>query len=300
MMPDGLRIERCQPLIGAEIAGVDLTRPIAPAVADAIRAALVEHQVLVFRDQDISREQHAAFAGLWIEDPATPFHVTVAQAHPIPGHPEIFNVIADGVKKTAADVWHSDESFRRCPPTVSVLRAHVVPRLGGDTIFSSGIAAYARLPDAVKARIRLLKAMHGLEYQEDRGLGDPDKLRRHIAANPSVAHPVVRLHPVSGKPVLFVNINYTGPILGLPDSESEALRAYLFDQFTKPDYQMRVRWRPHTIVVWDNRSVQHYAVYDYDEPRRMERILVAGVNPAIGFDDVDAAPANFRTPALAS
>lgn len=281
-----ISFSKCQPFIGAEVTGVDLTKPISAETASAIRDGLVEHQVLVFRDQDISREQHAEFARIWVADPQTPFHETVAQANPIPGHPEIFNLMADGVNKMAADVWHTDESYRVNPPTASILRARVVPSLGGDTIFSSGIAAYERLPAEVKSKIRYLKALHGLEFQEFR-IGDRDKLNEAIRRNPPVPQPVVRIHPVSKRPVLFVNYNYTGPILGLSSEESDELRTYLFDQFKKPDYQMRVRWQPHTIVVWDNRSVQHYAVYDYNEPRHMERILVAGIEPAIGFADLD-------------
>jgi alpha-ketoglutarate-dependent taurine dioxygenase len=281
-----IELSKCQPFIGAEVRGVDLTQPIPPETADAIRSALIEHQVLVFRGQDISRRQHVEFANLWVRNQEQPFLETVAQANPIPDYPEIFNVMADGVNKMAADVWHTDESYRPNPPTVSILRAKVVPSLGGDTIFSSGIATYHRLPDEIKTKIRYLKALHGLEFQEFR-IGNAEKLKQWIKQNPSFAQPVVRLHPESMRPVLFVNYNYTGPIVGLDAEENAQLRTYLFDQFKKPDFQMRVRWRPNTVVVWDNRSVQHYAVYDYNEPRHMERILVAGVEPAIGFADVE-------------
>jgi alpha-ketoglutarate-dependent taurine dioxygenase len=288
MAASSIRFTRCQPLIGAEVTGVDLTKPIDAETADAIRMASAEYQVLVFRDQDISREQHKALASLWAVPVETPFLIQKAQANPIPEHPEIFNLMADGVKKAAADVWHTDESFQPHPPTVSILRAKVVPSLGGDTIFSSGVAAYARLPDDVKAKIRGLKALHGPEFQtpENGSLGDPDRVRQRILENPAVAQPVVRLHPVNNRPVLFMNYNYTGPIVGMEDREGLEFRRYLVEQFMKPDYQMRVKWRPHTIVVWDNASVQHYAVYDYNEPRYMERILVAGDKPAIGYGDV--------------
>ena len=122
------------------------------------------------------------------------------------------------------------------------------------------------------------------------GLGsndDPAKVAAHVNANPPHAQPVVRLHPVNGRPCLFVNSNYTGPIVGMESTAGDALRDYLVDQFKKPDYQMRVKWRPNTIVVWDNCQVQHYAVYDYNEPRTMERILVAGDQATIGYDAVE-------------
>jgi taurine dioxygenase len=279
-----LIIERCQPLIGAEVGGVDLTRPISAELATTLRQALVDYQVLVFRNQDVSREQHMDLGRVWAcDDVPEPFLIQKAQANPIPGYPEIFNLQADGVHKAAADVWHTDESFRRCPPTASILRCKVCPSLGGDTVFSSGIVAFERLPEEVKQQIRHLEALHGPLYQETRGNANPDKIKELIAANPPIAQPVVRVHPESGRPVLFVNFNYTGPIVGMENSAGEKLRRYLFDQFLKPDGMMRVRWRPNTIVIWDNRSVQHYAVYDYNEPRHMERILVAGNKPAVGL-----------------
>lgn len=282
-----LKFERCQPLIGAEVTGIDLTRPISPALADELRQGLAEYQVLVLRNQDITRERHRELARVWAGEGEGVFLIQKAQATPIPEHPEIFNLKADGVHKAAADVWHTDESFRPCPPTASLLRCKVCPALGGDTVFSSAIAAYDRLPDAIKAKIRYLKALHGPLYQETRGNANAAKIAELIAEHPPYAQPIVRIHPDSGKPCLYVNFNYTGPIVGMENAEGEQLRRYLFEQFLKPDYQMRVRWQPHTIVIWDNCSVQHYAVYDYNEPRHMERILAAGRLPARGFADLE-------------
>jgi taurine dioxygenase len=285
-----LTFTRCQPLIGAEVGNVDLTQPITAELADEIRAGLAQYQVLVFRDQDISREQHRALARLWVRNQEHPFLIQKAQANPIDEYPEIYNVAADGVVKSAADVWHTDESFHPTPPTASVLRARVVPSLGGDTVFSSAVAAYDRLPDDIKQKIRYAKALHGPQWQNMAG-ADPAKVAAHVNANPPHAQPVVRLHPVNGRPCLFVNSNYTGPIVGIESTAGDALRDYLVDQFKKPDYQMRVKWRPNTIVVWDNCQVQHYAVYDYNEPRVMERILPRGADPTLGFADIEKQPA---------
>jgi alpha-ketoglutarate-dependent taurine dioxygenase len=282
----GVTFTRCQPLIGAEVGNVDLTQPLSAELADAIRAGLAEYQVLVFRKQDISREQHRALADLWVANRERPFLIQKVQANPIPDYPEIFNVVANGVVKTAADVWHTDESFHRMPPTASLLRSRVVPSLGGDTVFSSAVAAYDRLPEEIKHKIRYLEALHGPQWQNMAG-ADPAKVSAYIAANPPQAQPVVRIHPVNRRPCLYVNDNYTGPIVGMEDEEGQALRDYLVDQFKKPDYQMRVKWQPNTIVVWDNCQVQHYAVYDYNEPRAMERILVAGGAVTYGFRDVE-------------
>lgn len=285
MSTSKLTATRCQPLLGAEISGVDLTQPIGADTADQLRAALDEYQVLIFRNQDITREQHRALGMVWAADLAHPFLIQKAQAKPIPEYPEIFNLQADGVNKTAADVWHTDESFREYPPTASILRCRVCPSLGGDTIFASAVAAYDRLPDEVKQRIHDLRAWHGPLWQNMAG-ADPAKVMPYIEANPPRAQPVVRIHPNNHRPCLFVNANYTGPIIGLSEDDSNQLRRYLFDQLQKPDYQLRVRWQPHTVVVWDNCQVQHYAVYDYNEPRHMERLLVAGGAPALSFADL--------------
>lgn len=284
-----LAFSRCQPLIGAEVGNVDLTQPISPQLAEELREAVSEYQVLVFRDQDISREQHRALGMVWAgERGRDAFLVQKAQANPIADYPEIYNVAADGVVKSAADVWHTDESFHRCPPTVSILRSRVIPSLGGDTVFSSAVAAYDRLPDELKIKIRDLKALHGPVYQNTYSVvANEEMLRKRIQDNPPFAHPVVRIHPRNGRPCLFVNFNYTGPIVGMEHAEGYALRDYLTGLFKKPDYQMRVKWRPNTIVIWDNCQVQHYAVYDYNEPRAMERILVSGNEPTRGFADIE-------------
>lgn len=292
-LAQSMTVTRVQPFIGAEIGGVDLTRPLESGTVDALRQALLDHQVIVLRDQDISREQHRDFAAIFSRKTEDVFTYQVNQAHPVPGFPEILSVFADGIKKTAADVWHTDESFRPIPPGVSVLRSRVLPSIGGDTVFSSAVQAYAGLPDDIKEKIRGLKALHGPVYAYmRRGSGssfaDPDKVKKQHEDNPPYAHPVVRVHPETGRPVLYINEGYTGPILGLDEDEANELSRYLFDQFKKPDYQMRVKWTPNTIVVWDNRSVQHYAVFDYDEPRQLERITVAGEAIPIGLDDVEA------------
>ena len=287
-----ITITPCQPHIGAEIGGVDLSRPLSPEVAEAIRAASLKYQVIVFRDQNITREQHVAFAHLFVRDRQHPFVLYPDQAHPIPDFPELLHVYADGITKTAVDIWHTDDCFRLCPATVGILRARVVPSLGGDTVFSSAVAAYAGLPEEVKQKIRYLKAWHSTVYSRRNkahsgsNLFDYDKNDELHAADPPVAQPVVRIHPETRKPALYVNEGLSGEIIGLDAEEDARLRAYLYDQIKKPDYQMRLRWAPHTIVVWDNRSVQHYAIGDYNEPRMMERIAVTGTEPCIGFADI--------------
>lgn len=290
MAIDGpITIRKIQPFIGAEISGVDLAQPIVPETASALRQALLDHQVIVLRDQDITREQHREFARIFGHGGENPFTYQDNQAKPVEGFPEILTVFADGIKKTAADVWHTDESFRDMPPGASVLRSRVIPSLGGDTLFSSAVQAYRGLTDEVRERIASLKALHGPVYAYMRrgsatSFADPEKVRKQMEENPPRAHPVVRVHPETGLPTLNVNEGYTGPVVGLPEEESDALLRLLFDQFKKPDYQMRLRWTPNAIAVWDNRSVQHYATADYNEPRHLERITVAGDAVPVGLD----------------
>lgn len=299
MSASSITISRCQPNIGAEIGGVDFTRPIPPETAAAIRAALLKYQVIVFRDQDITREQHYALARVFARNKEDPLRIPF-QAHPIEGYPEILGVFADGVTKTAVDIWHTDHSYLEVPAEVSILRAKVVPSLGGDTIFSSSVAAYAGLSEEVKQRIRYLKAWHVLGYSRIKAIsaqsifGDDKHEKDEI--EPPVAQPVVRIHPETRRPILFVNEGHTGEIIGLEAEQGQKLRAFLFDQVKKPDYQMRVRWQPHTIVCWDNRSVQHYAVGDYNEPRHMERLTVNGIEPCIGFSDIEQGAAATTIP----
>lgn len=286
-MASALLIERIQPLIGAEISGVDLREPITEEAAAVIRQALLDHQVLVFRNQPISREQHRNFALIFARNAAEPFAIQENRARQIDGFPEVLVVAADGAKNSAADVWHSDESFREIPPAVCVLKSHVIPSFGGDTVFSSCVHAYDRLSDDVKSEIRDLKALHGPVYTDRGGYNratysDPAKRQKQIEENPPRAQPVVRLHPETGKPVLFVNKGYCGGIVGYDEEESNRLMAFLLEEATRPDYQLRVKWSPDTIVIWDNRAVQHYAVYDYNEPRHMERITISGEAPCVG------------------
>jgi len=287
-----LTISRCQPYIGAEIGGVDLTKPISADVAAAIRAALLKYEVIVFRDQPITYQQHIDFGRVFVRNPARPFTYREHQATSIEGYPEIFCVYADGKKKAAVDIWHTDDCFERIPADVSILRSRVVPSLGGDTIFSSCTAAYDGLPGEVKERIKYLRAWHQGGYATKKKLGhsgdglfDPNKSKDR-QSKPPVDQPVVRIHPETRRPVLFVNEGLSGEILDMDPEEDAKLRHYLYDQIKKPDYQMRMHWTPDAVVVWDNRSTQHYAPGDYNEPRKMERVTVSGLEPCIGFADI--------------
>lgn len=269
---EAIRVRPLQPAIGAEIEGVDLGRPLTRAIRDQIWDALSRHGAIFFRDQDITRAQHIAFGEAFGQ----------LQAHPIapnPEDPRVLIVAADGVKKQGADIWHSDHSDQATSPVGSILRACIVPSLGGDTVFSSAVAAYNKLDNELKARIEGLRAVHdqSLGYAK-RGL-DATQQKALLEKFPPVEHPVVRIHPETGQRMLYVNEAYTSHIVGLSEAESRALLRTLVDEFKKPEHQVRFQWRVHSIAFWDNRAVQHYAVTDYTEPRRLERITIDGEAP---------------------
>ncbi len=270
-------IEPIGPTIGAEIHGLDLSQQIDRVTADALEAALVEHKVIYARDQHITTAQQVAFGRLFGELEVHPFR-------PEGDVPEI--MVLDNHKDNpvlSTDVWHSDTTFRDCPTKYSILRCLKIPKTGGDTLWADMCAAYDGLSVALKGMIDELDAVH--DFKNFRALfgdseEDCEKLRQMEKLYPNPTHPVVRTHPVTGKKALFVNPQFTLRINGLKTAESEALLQLLFEQAHVPEYQFRLRWKPGTIVLWDNPSTQHYAANDYYPNRRhMERVAVIGDRP---------------------
>lgn len=269
------------PVLGAEVSGLDLRNPLPDETIRELREALFRHKVLVFRDQDISYAEHIRFGRAFGE----------LEGHPvtthIPGHPEILHIEAgDGLKLTPeilpflrpANKWHTDVTFREKPSFAGILRARTLPDIGGDTLFADTAAIYYDLPANVKAQIEPLEAEHdilqsfGWRISEEKR----EQLRRD---HPAQVHPVVRRHPVTGERHLFVNHIFTTKILGLAEAESRELLAYLIDRVKVPEYQVRIRWTPNAITVWDNQATQHYAILDYwPAERAMERVTVAGTD----------------------
>jgi taurine dioxygenase len=178
------------------------------------------------------------------------------------------------------DQWHADETFRAAPPMATILRARVIPAVGGDTLFSSMSAAYQGLSERMRQYIHGLTALHDFKpwrplfTQSDQHRA---RLRQLEDEFPNPWHPVVRVHPVSGRRILNVNAQFTIKIQDLRDDESQTMLHFLYSRAQIPEYQLRVRWQPNTVVMWDNRSVQHYAPHDYYPQRRtMERVTIAG------------------------
>lgn len=278
----GLTVTPCGPVLGAEIAGLRLGDGVTPDVAAVLRSLLLRHKVIFFRDLDLSYEQHLALARVWGD----------LEGHPvikhIPGYPEILDIrgsegrVADETANQRfrmLDKWHADVTFRTAPSMGAVLRARELPSIGGDTLWADAAAAYDGLSDAVKTRIADRTATHDLLFD----FGDRINSERRAAmatAFPPQHHPIVRTHPETGAKTLFVNASFTSRIDDMEEAESAALLTHLLDRFKVPEYQVRFRWTPNAVAVWDNRATQHYPVADYwPARRRMERVTITGDTP---------------------
>jgi taurine dioxygenase len=286
----GVTVTRVGANLGAEISGVDLRRPLPDEVFRAIEDALVENELIIFRNQDITSDNLMDFGRRFGELTVHPFAPNEA------GAPQLIKFRNDETNAPfGTDVWHSDETFRSEPPMATVLCAKEVPAVGGDTMFVSMSAAFDGLSDRMQQFISGLEAIHDLK--PFRALfGDSEEDRRNLQhfelRYPPQVHPVVRLHPVSGRKVLFVNPQFTIAIKGMDERESRTLLDTLFHQALIPEFQFRHHWAPHTIAMWDNRSTQHYAVNDYYPQRRyMERVTIRG-GPVTGVERAD--PASVR------
>ncbi|HYD57703.1 MAG TPA: TauD/TfdA family dioxygenase, partial [Burkholderiales bacterium] len=264
--------------IGAEIRGVDLSR-LDDATFKEIHDALVKYEVIVLRDQKaLTLEGQMAFGARFGPLVIHPFSPN------LPDKPEV--IVLDYSEDNPAnrtDVWHADETYRENPPMATMLRGRVIPARGGDTCFSSMTAAYRGLSERMKVHIHGLEALH--DFKPFRSLFNNTpahrrRLREIEDEFPNPWHPVVRVHPVSGRRAIYVNPQFTVRIRDLKEDESQALLSFLYAQASVPEYQLRVKWQPDTVVMWDNRSVQHYAPHDYYPQRRtMERVTISGDKP---------------------
>lgn len=274
MASNGFQVSRVTPVIGAEIQGLDLNESPDAATFRKLKDALTEYQVLFFRDQDISVEAQMELGARFGE----------LVAHPndpgLPEHPEVMIIHADETsKRVAGESWHSDVSCEEEPPLGSILRIHTLPDTGGDTLFASMYAAYDALSEPMKGFLEGLTAVHdGAPYYRsvNRRIGRDDGGREY----PRSEHPVVRTHPESGRKALFVNSMFTTHIVGLSASESDAILGFLFQHIAQPQFQCRFRWGKNSMAFWDNRCVQHQAIWDYwPQTRSGYRVTIKGERP---------------------
>jgi alpha-ketoglutarate-dependent taurine dioxygenase len=264
-----IRIRPLQPTIGAEIEGVDLSRPLSTGQRDAIRSAILKHKVVFFRDQPLDNEQHAAFAaqfGRLYTHPSTKRDEKIAPIHKIAAQDAAIYEKRLHRDVRRGDEYHSDTSWRLVPTWGAVLRAVTLPKVGGDTIWVDANLAYEGLSADLKARLDGLHVTH--DFREALTGAGHDY--------PIVAHPVVRTHRETGQKILWVNLTQKPQILGVELSESQALLDEILRQYKRPEFQVRFSWRPNSVAFWDNRAAVHYAVKNYgDFPRVLERILIA-------------------------
>ncbi len=291
----GVEVVRLGGNLGAEIRGVDLREPLSDAQFEAVHAAFVNHQVIVFRDQDITLDQQKVFARRFGDLSIHPFSPNLDDQREV----IVLDYSADN-PPALTDQWHADETFRLAPPMATILRGRVIPAYGGDTLFSSMTAAYTGLSERMKQYIHGLEALH--DFKPWRPLFTSSekhqaKLRELEREFPNPWHPVVRVHPVTKRRILNVNPQFVVKLRGVKDDESQAILSFLYDRAKIPEYQLRIRWAPDTVVMWDNRSVQHYAPHDYYPQRRtMDRLTIAGdavigvTGPYVPEEGVEALP----------
>ena len=275
MTYETIEVEPITPVIGAEISGVDISKPLGNQTYQEIHDALMKHQVIFFRDQDMTLDEHKDFGRLFGK-----LHIHPTTKGP-DGHPEVITIHADEKSKVVAGMkWHSDVSCDLEPPMGSILHLHTIPDAGGDTMFASGYAAYEALSEPIKELVSGLKAWNESAHVHRDRFGSTGKLRDGEDTYPSSLHPIVRTHPVTGRKALYVNENFTTRIEGLQAIESDAILQLLYDQIATPEYHCRFRWREKSVAFWDNRCAQHRSVWDYyPQTRHGYRVTVAGDKP---------------------
>lgn len=271
-------VRRLAGALGAQITGVDLADAgPGTALQEQLVANLFEHQVLVLPQQSIAPSQLETFArgfGELLDHPAYP-KVDSTQVQILESTPQAPSKI---------EVWHSDMSFSATPPSATVLHGQVIPEYGGDTLFSSAAAAYDALSPAMQLFLADLQAVHDFAHGFQESLaeaGGAQRLAPAIAANPPVAHPVVRVHSGSGRHALYVNRLFTTYISELATDESDNLLGFLCEHVVKDEFRLRVQWQPDMVVIWDNAVTQHKPVNDFfPQPRKLHRLTVVGEQPA--------------------
>ncbi len=276
-----IKLRKLSYALGAEACDIDVGRPMTEQGFGEIYRAFLDHGILLFRDQDITREQHIEFSRRFGE--LDRHEALPRDQHP--KYPELLMVTnepkADGSPsdtKYTGRQWHSDMSFTTAPSLGSLLKSYAVPEVGGDTLFANMYMAYDALSDGMK---KLIAGLHGIHLSGTRKLANDDtgvvRAEEQKRINPPVAQPVVRVHPETGRKALYIG-EKVKRFEGMTESESKPLIDYLVGHATRAEFLYRHQWKKNDIVAWDNRCVMHQALGDFDETqlRHMERTTVLG------------------------
>ncbi len=275
-MPEKLKITLVTPQIGAEVSGINLSKPLTSNKLSVLKEAFLKYSVLFFRNQILTIDQQKEFGSQFGE-----LHIHPARdRNGLEGHPEILYINAGpDTSRVNGDDWHSDVSCDAEPPMASILRLFEVPSNGGDTLFASMYAAYEALSDPMQAFLNNLNALHDggpnyIDRAKRAGIYNPNK------TFPANSHPIVRTHPETGRKAIYVNKIFTQSIDGLPKDESRAVLDFLFQHIAKPNFQCRFKWEKNSIAFWDNRCALHHAMWDYfPQQRRGYRVTIKGDKP---------------------
>lgn len=275
-----MKIKRLSRGLGAEVVGVDLSKPCSPSLIEEIRQAWYENLVLLFRDQELTPQRHVDFSRSFGE--LDPHDALPRYRHP--DFPEIFqvtNLPIDGKPSETRNTgrqWHSDLTYTVRPALGSLLYSRQIPEVGGDTMFANMYMAYETLSPGLRKILDGLRAVHDIRGSRDLAKRGEDRLNELVKINPPVSQPVVLEHPGTGRRALFVNEMMTSHIAGWKRAESQALLRYLYDNSVVPEAVYRHRWQVNDLVMWDNRCTLHIALADYDHssPRHMLRTTLLG------------------------
>ena len=268
-------LEQITPTIGAEISNIDLSQDLSEEKLDQIYQDLIDYKVIFFRNQEISPKNHIALAKSFGE---------IEPPHPVYPHvkdfPEIVLLENDANNPPDTDEWHTDVTFKSDPAFASILYSKIIPPSGGDTLWCSLSAIYEALPDDTKKYLETLRAVHDMgsfrnNFIEDDNEKSAQNVNEGFQKFGNAIHPMVKVHPISKKKLLYINPGFTSQIVGMNMTDSNNLLTYLFNFMNKPEFQIRFKWSANTIAIWDNRCTMHYAIGDYmPHHRQMNRITV--------------------------
>ena len=266
------KVEAITPLIGAEISGVSLNKDLSSGTVEKIYNALIKHQVIFFREQNITPKSHLILAN-YLGD--------IDPGHPVYPHVESFQNITllknDGDSRPDTNDWHKDLTFKSNPPFASILHGVSVPKVGGDTLWASMSAAYDSLTDGWKEDLEGLEAIHDMgtfrnDFYREGGINSVNGALKEVG---SATHKVIEIHPISGLKYINVNQAFTRNIINESQGLSDHRLQFLYQHMAKPEFQVRFHWKNNSVAIWDNRITQHYAVCDYlPKSRHMQRITL--------------------------